>query len=111
MTTPIHKITQLYKGLAHSLLVRHIEMKESSFECTPTLPEGLSKEKKEMFMTLAKFAFDTGSPTGDSTLLVHQFLHSAPQNAISKSRKITFFKEDIPEGLVHFGFMNESTEM
>ncbi|CAI8025449.1 hypothetical protein GBAR_LOCUS14705, partial [Geodia barretti] len=27
------------------------------------------------------------------------------------SRKVTFFKEDIPEGLVHFGFMNESTEM
>ena len=25
--------------------------------------------------------------------------------------KVTFFKEDIPEGLVHFGFMNESTEM
>ena len=24
---------------------------------------------------------------------------------------MTFFKEDIPEGLVHFGFMNESTEM
>ena len=22
-----------------------------------------------------------------------------------------FFKEDIPKGLVHFGFMNESTEM
>ena len=27
------------------------------------------------------------------------------------SKKVTFFKEDIPEGLVHFGFMNESTEM
>ena len=24
---------------------------------------------------------------------------------------MTFFKEDIPEGLVHFGFMNESSEM
>ena len=24
---------------------------------------------------------------------------------------MTFLKEDIPEGLVHFGFMNESTEM
>ena len=24
---------------------------------------------------------------------------------------MTFFKEDIPEGFVHFGFMNESTEM
>ena len=28
-----------------------------------------------------------------------------------ESRKVTFFEEDIPEGLVHFGFMNESTEM
>ena len=28
-----------------------------------------------------------------------------------ESKKVTFFKGDIPEGLVHFGFMNESTEM
>ena len=82
--------TQLYKALTHSLLVRHMKMKESTFECTSMLPEGLNMEDKDMFMTLAKFAFDS--------------YHST-------SRKVTFFKEDIPEGLVHFGFMNESTEM
>ena len=43
------------------------------------------------YKALTKFAFDT----------YHK----------GKSRKVTFFKEDIPEGLVHFGFMNESTEM
>ena len=82
--------TQLYKTLTHSLLVRHMKMKESNFECTSMLPERLNIEDKDMFMTLAKFAFDS--------------YHSI-------SRKVTFFKEDIPEGLVHFGFMNESTEM
>ena len=88
--------TQLYKGLTHSLLVRHIKMEESNFECASTLPEGLSKENKEMFMTLAKFAFDS----------YHAF------NLKGKSsKKVTFFQEDIPERLVHFGFMNESTEM
>ena len=43
------------------------------------------------FKTLAKFTFDS----------YHR----------RWNRKVTFFKEDIPEGLVHFGFMNESTEM
>ena len=83
--------THLYKALTHSLLVRHMKMKESNSEYTSMLPEGLDEEYIKKFKTLAKFAFDT----------YHK----------GKSRKVTFFKEDIPEGLVHFGFMNESTEM
>ena len=83
--------TQLYKALAHSLLVRHIKMKEGNREYTSMLPEGLNKEDMERFGVVAKFAFDS----------YHK----------GESKKVTFFKEDIPEGLVHFGFMNESTEM
>ena len=83
--------TQLYKTLAHSLLVRHKRMKQIDFESMSNLPEGLNKEDMDMFKSLAKFAFDS----------YHE----------GESRKVTFFKEDIPEGLVHFGFMNESTEM
>ena len=83
--------TQLYKALTHSLLVRHMKMKESNCEYTSMLPEGLNKEYMDKFKILAKFAFDS----------YHK----------GRSRKVTFFKEDIPEGLVHFGFMNESTEM
>ena len=83
--------TQLYKVLTHSLLVRHMKMKESNCEHLSMLPEGLDEEHMRHFITLAKFAFDT----------YHK----------GESRKVTFFKEDIPEGLVHFGFMNESTEM
>ena len=83
--------TQLYKALAHSLLVRHLKMKEGNREYTSMLPEGLNKEDMERFRVLAKFAFDS----------YHK----------GESKKVTFFKEDIPEGLVHFGFMNESTEM
>ena len=83
--------TQLYKALAHSLLVRHMKMKEGNREYTSMLPEGLNKEEMEGFSVLAKFAFDS----------YHK----------GWSKKVTFFKEDIPEGLVHFGFMNESTEM
>ena len=83
--------TQLYKALTHSLLVRHMKMKESNYEYTCMLPEALDKDNIKRFKTLAKFAFDT----------YHK----------GESRKVTFFKEDIPEGLVHFGFMNESTEM
>ena len=83
--------TQLYKALAHSLLVRHIKMKEGNREYPSMLPEGLNKEYMERFRVLAKFAFDS----------YHK----------GESKKVTFFKEDIPEGLVHFGFMNESTEM
>ena len=83
--------TQLYKALTHSLLVRHMKMKESNREYTSMLPEGLNKEEMDIFKVLAKFAFNA----------YHAY----------KSKKVTFFKEDIPEGLVHFGFMNESTEM
>ena len=83
--------TQLYKALTHSLLVRHMKMKDSNREYSCMLPEGLNKEDMEKFKVLAKFAFDS----------YHK----------GKSKKVTFFKEDIPEGLVHFGFMNESTEM
>ena len=83
--------TQLYKALAHSLLVRHMKMKEVNREYTSTLPEGLNEEDMERFRVLAKIAFDS----------YHK----------GRSKKVTFFKEDIPEGLVHFGFMNESTEM
>ena len=83
--------TQLYKALAHSLLVRHMKMEEGNREYTSMLPEGLNKEDMERFRVLAKFAFN-GYHKGES-------------------KKVTFFKEDIPEGLVHFGFMNESTEM
>ena len=83
--------TQLYKALTHSLLVRHMKMKNGDFECSSVLPEGLDKEDFNTFKILAKFAFDS----------YHK----------GESRKVIFFKEDIPEGLVHFGFMNESTEM
>ena len=83
--------TQLYKALTHSLLVRHMKMKERNPEYSDMLPEGLKKEDIEKFKVLAKFAFDS----------YHE----------GKSKKVTFFKEDIPEELVHFGFMNESTEM
>ena len=83
--------TQLYKALAHSLLVRHMKMEEGNHEYTSMLPEGLNKEDMERFRVLAKIAFDS----------YHK----------GRSKKVTFFKEDIPEGLVHFGFMNESTEM
>ena len=80
--------TQLYKALTHSLLVRHMNVKESNWS---TLPEGLDKKYMQKFEVLAKFAFDS----------YHK----------SESKKVTFFKEDIPEELIHFGFMNESTEM
>ena len=79
--------TQLYKALARSLLVRHMKMKEGNREYTSMLPEGLNKEDMERFRVLAKFAFKS----------YHE----------GRSKKVTFFKEDIPEGLVHFGFMNE----
>ena len=83
--------TQLYKALTHSLLARHMKMKEGNPEYTSMLPEGLNKEDMDKFKVLTKFAF-------------HSY-HTC------KSKKVTFFKEDIPEGLVHFGFMNESAEM
>ena len=95
--------TQLYKALTHSLLVRHMKMKDSNYECTSMLPEGLSEEYMNKFQTLAKFAFDSYHKAESEYLSI--YLH---QRGL---KKVTFFKEDIPEGLVHFGFMNESTEM
>ena len=83
--------TQLYKALIHFLFARHMKMKEGNPEYTSMLPEGLNKEDMDGFKVLAKFAF-------------HSY-HTC------ESKKVTFFKEDIPEGLVHFGFMNESTKM
>ena len=79
--------TQLYKVLTHLLL--HRDMAAKGIEHESMLPEGLCKEDKNMFKTLANFAF-------------YQY---------HESKMITFFKEDIPEEFVHFGLMNESTEM
>ena len=87
--------TQLYKALTHSLLVGHMKMKDSNYECTSMLPEGLNKDDMKKFKALAKFAFDS--------------YHKGRSE--NEAKKVTFFKEDIPEVLVHFGFMNESTEM
>ena len=39
--------TQLYKALTHSLLVRHMKMKDSNCEYTSMLPEGLDKTNME----------------------------------------------------------------
>ena len=94
--------TQLYKALTHSLLVRHMKMKDSNYECTSMLPEGLGEDEKTKFETLVKFAFNSYHKGGSKySIYLHQ----------RESKKVTFFKEDIPDGLVHFGFMNESTEM
>ena len=77
--------TQLYKALTHSLLVRH--MKGSNRDYSSVLPENLNNKNLGMFKTLAKFAFDS----------YHE----------GKSRKVTFFKVDIPLDFAHFGFMHE----
>ena len=82
--------TQLYKALTHSVLAKYVAMNKSCYKCSATFPENLDKEDMENFLMLAKFAFNS---------------YHDPE------RKVTFFKEDIPDGLVHFGFMNESTEM
>ena len=106
--------TQLYKALAHSLLVRHMKMKEGNREYTSMLPEGLNKEDMERFSVLAKFAFDsyhTGRPLKRVSRFRTRIARSFDSYHKGESKKVTFFKEDIPEGLVHFGFMNESTEM
>ena len=85
--------TQLYKALTHSLLARHMKMTESNHEYLCMLPEGLNEEDMEKFKVLAKFSFDRyHTESGES----------------KKSKKVTFFKEDIPDGFIH---MNESTEM
>ena len=83
--------TQLYRALTNSLLMRYMAGKENSKSRGCTLPEGLPEEELAKFSELARFAFES--------------YHSA------KERKITFFKEDMPNGFVHFGFMNQSTEM
>ncbi|CAI8025773.1 Protein NLRC5, partial [Geodia barretti] len=85
--------TQLYQALTHSILVRHMRMKKPNHECTSMLPEGLNKRDKNKFRVLAQFAFVNYHQGG------------------SRLKQVTFFKEDIPEGFVSFGFMNESTEM
>ena len=83
--------TQLYKALIHSFLVRYMSLNGGGIACSSTLPECLPIKEMELFKTLAKFAFDS----------YHE----------GKTKKVTFFEEDIPRGLVHFGLMNESTEM
>ena len=101
--------TQLYKALTHSHLVRHMKMNESNREYLGMLPEGLSKEDMEKFKVLSKFAFNNYH-TGASKMPLYQTVLAFRKKTLC-TRKVTFFKEDIPEGLVHFGFMNESTEM
>ena len=44
--------TQLYKALTHSLLVRHMKMKEGNRQYTTMLPEGLNKEEMDIFKNL-----------------------------------------------------------
>ena len=84
--------TQLYKALIHSFLVRYMSnLNGGSIACSSTLPECLPIKEMESFKTLAKFAFDS----------YHE----------DKTKKVTFFEEDIPRGLVPFGLMNESIEM
>ena len=83
--------TQLYKALIHSFLVRYMSLNGGAIACSSTLPECLPIKEMELFKTLAKFAFDS----------YHE----------GETKKVTFFEEDIPKGLVYFGLMNESTEM
>ena len=83
--------TQLYKALIHSFLVRYMSLNGGGIACSSTLPECLPIKEMESFKTLAKFAFDS----------YHE----------GKTKKVTFFEEDIPRGLVYFGLMNESIEM
>ena len=68
-----------------------MSLNDGGIAYSSTLPECLPSKEMGLFKTLAKFAFDS----------YHE----------SKTKKITFFEEDIPNGLVHFGLMNESTEM
>lgn len=83
--------TQLYRALTHSFLLRYMMGKDSSIDCGAlTMPEGLPGDEMAKFKILAKFAFDS--------------YHN-------KEMEVTFFEEEMPEGLVHFGFMNESTQL
>ena len=104
--------TQLYKALTHSLLVRHMKMKEQNYDYSSMLPEGLNEEDMKNFKTLTKFAFYSYHGLKVKQEDIQQILgQSSEEPSESELRKVTFFKEDIPEGLIHFGFMNESTEM
>ena len=100
--------TQLYKALTHSLLLRHVKTMGSSFDYSCMLPEGLNQEDMKKFKVLAKFAF-ASYHTKEQNHLPYSFGVLRDPNIIKQ--KVTFFEKDIPEGLVHFGFMNESTEM
>ena len=86
--------TQLYKALTHSLLLRYLKSKNTTITfpsgCS-MLPECLNDDEMMKFKVLAKFAFET--------------YHDVTR------KKITFFEEDMPRGMIHFGFMNESTEL
>ena len=105
--------TQLYKALTHSLLVRHMKMLKGDHKYACMLPEGLEEEHMENFKALAKFAFDSyhSGTRRRQSLGFRRFSKKTLSKFRFPSRKVTFFKEDIPEELVHFGFMNESTEM
>ena len=83
--------TQLYKALTNCLLVRFTRTRENNYDFLSLLPEGLNDKDFESFKILAKFAF----------VCYHK----------CEPRMVTFFKEDIPDGFVHFGFMNECCEM
>ena len=83
--------TQLYKVLIHSFLVRYMSFNSGGIACSSTLPERLPENEMDPFKTLAKFAFDS----------YHE----------GETKRVTFFEEDIPRGLVYFGLMNESIEM
>ena len=48
--------TQLYKALTHSLLVRHMKIKESNREYSGMLPEGLNKEDIRFWQSLLLIA-------------------------------------------------------
>ncbi|CAI8050240.1 hypothetical protein GBAR_LOCUS27609 [Geodia barretti] len=111
LTIPRTK-TQLYKALTHSLLVRHMKMKERNYDYSSMFPEGLNEEHMKNFKTLAEFAFYSYHGLKVKQEDIQQILgQSSEELRESELRKVTFFKEDIPEGLIHFGFMNESTEM
>ena len=103
-----------------------MKMKEGNHEYTSMLPEGLNKEDKERFRIwyCPTFLFNLQvllRSFDNSTIFYNYILYIPRTRVLAKfafdsyhkgdSKKVTFFKEDIPEGLVHFGFMNESTEM
>ncbi|CAI8042038.1 NACHT, LRR and PYD domains-containing protein 3, partial [Geodia barretti] len=111
LTIPKTK-SQLYKALTHSLITRHMKMKEQNYEYSSMFPEGLNEEDMKNFKTLAKFAFYSYHGLKVKQEDIQQILgRSRKELSVSELRKVTFFKEDIPEGFIHFGFMNESTEM